>query len=576
MNSKKKITSLCLIIVFVITSLSACSKKQNSEVVTPTTVTTPEDTKTPSQGTKVTPVTSEGTQKYPPMPIMDIDRIDDNYRTYYEVFLYTFYDSNQDGIGDINGLISKLDYLNDNDPTTDTDLGVTGIWLMPIMPSDTYHKYDVKDFYEIDPSYGTLDDFKRLVEECEKRDIKIIIDFIFNHTSNNHPWFQEAARYLRGLEQGQEPDVTECKYIEYYNFAKDMADKSGYRKLDNTNWYYEGVFVTEMPDLKLDNPEVRAELETIAKFWLDLGVHGFRLDAAKEYYSGVHTKNIEVLSWFNSYVKEVNPNAYIVGEVWDSFGTIASYYESGIDSVFNYAFGDSEGKIAMAVKNAGNNKVGYNLALNMKQVADIYKQRNENYIDASFISNHDNNRAASFVGGNEDLVKLMGGINLMMSGSSFMYYGEEVGMMGTGRDENKRAPMHWSITDLSGMTKGPARMEKQVQSFEPVDEQQNKDDSILNYYKRAIRIRNQNPEISRGEIEVLEGLDKNISAVKKTYQEKSIIILMNINPNESIVTLSKEQYGYEGIEAALTTTSLQPTIVDNEITLPPYAIVVLQ
>jgi glycosidase len=391
-----------------------------------------------------------------------------------------------------------------------------------------------------------------------------------------HPWFQEAVTYLRSLEEGQEPDTLECKYVDYYNFAKDKASKGTYHKVDNTDWYYEGVFVEFMPDLNLTNETVRKEIEDVAKFWLDLGVSGFRLDAAKEYFSGAHTKNIEVLSWFNTYVKSVNPDAYIVGEVWDSFGTIASYYESGIDSVFNYAFGDSAGKIATTVRNVGNGKAGYSLAQNLKQVQDIFKTRNENFIEASFISNHDNNRAISFVGGDENLTKLMGGINLMMNGSSFIYYGEEIGMAGTGRDENKRAPMYWSEDDLTGITSGPANMERQEQIFEPVDQQDKNAASILNYYKRAIRIRNQNPELLRGEIEVIEGLDKNIAAVKKTYDGKSILILMNINEKESIITLSREQYGYEGIEAALTTTEVQPTIEGDAITLPPYGIVILR
>jgi 1,4-alpha-glucan branching enzyme len=117
----------------------------------------------------------------------ELNIIEDNYRTYYEVFLYSFYDSDGDGIGDIKGLIEQLDYINDGDPDTDTDLGFNGIWLMPIMPSNTYHKYDVKDYYDIDPEYGTLSDFKRLVDECNKRGIKLIIDLVLNHSSQLHP-----------------------------------------------------------------------------------------------------------------------------------------------------------------------------------------------------------------------------------------------------------------------------------------------------------------------------------------------------------------------------------------------------
>ena len=123
--------------------------------------------------------------------------IDDNYRTYYEVFVYSFYDSDGDGIGDLKGLTENLDYINDGDPATDTDLGCNGIWLMPVMPSTTYHKYDVTDYEAIDPEYGTMDDFTTLVDECHKRGINVIIDFVMNHTSSQHEWFQMHTNICR-------------------------------------------------------------------------------------------------------------------------------------------------------------------------------------------------------------------------------------------------------------------------------------------------------------------------------------------------------------------------------------------
>ena len=128
---------------------------------------------------------------------------DDKYRTTYEVFLYSYYDSNGDGIGDIQGLIDKLDYINDGDDTTGTDLGCNEIWLMPVCPSPSYHKYDVTDYEAIDPQYGTMDDFKELVAQCHKRGIRIITDMVMNHTSTEHPWFTKAADYLKKLPAGE-------------------------------------------------------------------------------------------------------------------------------------------------------------------------------------------------------------------------------------------------------------------------------------------------------------------------------------------------------------------------------------
>ena len=159
--------------------------------------------------------------------------IDDNYRTYYEVFVYSFYDSDGDGIGDLKGLTENLDYINDGDPETDTDLGCNGIWLMPIMPSTTYHKYDVTDYEAIDPAYGTMDDFTTLVDECHKRGINVIIDFVMNHTSSQHEWFQTAYQYLQGLPKGAEPDASECPYVDYYNFSKEKL--GGYYPVEGTD-----------------------------------------------------------------------------------------------------------------------------------------------------------------------------------------------------------------------------------------------------------------------------------------------------------------------------------------------------
>lgn len=503
--------------------------------------------------------------------------IDDNYRTYYEVFLASYYDSNGDGVGDIKGLIQKLDYINDNNEDTDTDLGCNGIWLMPIMPSDTYHKYDVNDYYSIDPAYGTIEDFKELINECDKRGIKLIIDLVFNHTSDTHPWFTNAISYIESLPQGSEPSSEENKYFGYYNFAKDMSSNPKYYQIGNTDWYYEGVFWSEMPDLNLANDEVRKEIEDIARYWLDLGVGGFRLDAAKEYFTGGTKQNIEVLSWFTDYVKGIDKETYVVAEVWDSFGSIATYYESGVDSIFNYALGDSTGKIATTVNSAGNGKAGSSLAKAMEQIETTFQGKNPSFIDASFLSNHDNDRCAGYVGYQEDKVKMLGGINLMMSGSSFIYYGEEIGMSGNGIDENKRAPMYWSQTNLTGMTDGPANMTTQVHNFPALDEQMKDENSLFHYYQKAVRLRNENPEIARGSVTAIPLEDKDIAAVLKTYEESSIVILYNISSETKEIPLDNIEFEYSRIKGFLTTNVTQvPELNNSVLTMPAYSIVILK
>ena len=137
----------------------------------------------------------------------ELQIIDDNYRNYYEIFVYSFYDSDGDGIGDLNGVTQQLDYIQ--------DMGFNGIWLMPVFQSTTYHKYDTTDYLTIDSEYGTTEDMQNLIEECHKRGIRIILDFVMNHTSSQHPWFTQACEYLQQLPQGQKPDETECPYVGY-------------------------------------------------------------------------------------------------------------------------------------------------------------------------------------------------------------------------------------------------------------------------------------------------------------------------------------------------------------------------
>lgn len=511
----------------------------------------------------------------------ELNIIEDNNRTYYEVFLYSFYDSNGDGIGDLKGLTQKLDYINDGDNSTDTDLGCNGIWLMPICKSTTYHKYDVVDYYSIDEEYGTLEDFKELIAECDKRGIKVIVDMPFNHTSTQHEWFQSAVKSLSTESCGQAECNVEglCKehnkYCDYYMFTKEKSSDV-YYSTGVQEWYYEGMFWEGMPDLNLENEEVRRDLEAVMKYWLDLGVGGFRLDAVGEYYSGATLRNVEVLRWIVDYVKAQSQDNYIVGEIWKDFGTYSKYYDSGIDSCFNFAFAGPEGKIAKVIKQgtAKNTGRGYTDAL--VSVQGTLKSYNENAIDAPFYTNHDMARSAGYYQNNLDQMKFAQAMNLMMNGNVFLYYGEEIGMSGSGRDENKRAPFIWSSTNTEGMTNGPAEMEEVVSAFPSMEEQLEDETSMLNYVKAAIRLRNVFPEIARGDIEVLpEITDTAIAAMKKTYEGEQCIILMNASSEKKTVTLSKKN-GYEEIAGQLTVNETDPVLEGENITLPPYGVVILK
>lgn len=500
--------------------------------------------------------------------------MEDNYRTYYEVFVYSFYDGDGDGIGDLKGLTEKLDYINDGDPGTYTDLGCNGIWLMPVMPSTTYHKYDVTDYYGIDSEYGTMEDFEAFMAACGERDIKVILDLVINHSSSQHPWFQEACDYLRELGDG-EPDLEKCPYVDYYHFSKEA--QSGYSQVPGSDvWYYEAQFWSEMPDLNLDSQAVRGEIEKIVDFWLAKGVGGFRLDAVKEYVSGAVDANIDILSWFVSMVKEKKPDAYLVGEAWTDLSTYSKYYASGIDSLFNFAFADSEGVIANVVKGASDASA-YGRSLENTQ--EILREVNPDGIDAPFYTNHDMGRSAGYYAGEHSpsQTKMAGALNLLMSGSAFVYYGEELGMKGAGKDENKRAPMYFSKNPAAeGMCNGPADMDQIKMKYDSLEEQEKDSESIYQYYKKAIYLRNLYPSIRKGSVTNLEAYSsKTVTAFTKTYEEETLTVFCNISPEEAVIELEESEEGL-AIETGLYVDNKEGGLSGKTLTLPPYGITILQ
>ncbi len=548
MKIRQKITAVLLTVQLLITA--GCNGENNSggESSAPVTSSSAETIETQSS------VSVETAYKYE----QELNIIDDNCRNYYEIFVRSFYDSDGDGIGDLNGVTAKLDYIQ--------NLGFNGIWLMPVNPSATYHKYDVKDYYDIDKEYGTLDDFKNLLSECEKRGIKVIMDLVLNHTSAQHQWFIEASNYIRKLGNDGEINTEDCKYAGYYNFKKGVQG-SGWSNISGTDWYYECNFWDQMPDLNLDNEEVRREIEEIVKYWLDFGAGGFRLDAVKDYYTGKPQSNIEFLKWFCDYVRDIDENAYIVGEVWESMIQISEYYKSGITSIFNFPVSQHDGNIIKLARNMSQS--GKTFPELMAELSEQYGASNPNYIDAPFVSNHDTGRIANACGNNETQMKLAAGLLLTMNGSPFVYYGEETGLNSYGsKDENKRLPMNWSSTDTAGLTRKPSDADTVEQKHAPADEQLKDPYSILNYYKRAIRIRNENPEIARGSVEVLATSNDSVSGVKKSYNGSEISIYYNLTDSVQSLSVSGEIRGYLSVDSG------EPELSDGNLTMPPYSIVI--
>lgn len=492
---------------------------------------------------------------------------DDNYRTWYEIFVYSYCDSDGDGIGDLNGVTQKLPELQ--------ALGITGIWLMPIHPSTTYHKYNVSDYYAIDPDYGTMEDFENLLAACDDAGIKVILDLVVNHSGSEHAWFKEAVKYLQSLEAGEEPDAAACKYLDYYYFKPTAEVLGGWSQVTGTDYSYESKFSYDMPDLNLASDAVRQEIRDIMQFWLDKGVAGFRLDAAKEFYPGSASKNIEVLSWLQETAESMKPDVYMVAEVWDTFATITEYYESGVISIFDYPFGNSDGKIVDVLRGAGNPAIVSTYATALEKANKAYSDSNGEYIDAPFLSNHDVGRIAGFVSGDEHKIKLAGAMNIFMSGSVFIYYGEEIGMPGSGNDPSKRAPMYWNKDRDEGTTDLPPEcvLPKEY-PLGSLEEQKKDADSVYNYYRQAIAIRNALPVISHGvttaEVSLNQGC---VSAQRKTWNDDSCIILMNINGEAAEVDLS--QYADWELVASLSADGKNVKLSGTNLNLPAYGVAIL-
>jgi alpha-amylase len=442
-----------------------------------------------------------------------------NEAVFYEIFVRSFYDSNGDGIGDFNGITEKLDYLNDGNPNTTDDLGVTGIWLMPIFPSPSYHGYDVTDYYSVNPYYGTMDDFKRLLKEAHKRGIRVIIDMVFNHTSDNHPWFQSAKK-----------DVN-SPYRDWYIWSETDPGYLGPwgEKVwhPSINGYYYGIFESFMPDLNYNNPEVTAEMDKVTRFWLDdVGVDGFRLDAAKHLIEqGQIQENSKAThAWyqkFHTVYKEDNPNAMMVGEFFgDDLTTLNSYTKGDqLDLAFNF-------KLAEAFISSANSGNNYQ-ATSTLQYSDKLLQPLQY---APFLTNHDQDRVMSQLGGDVNKAKVAAAMLLTSPGVPFIYYGEELGMQGQKPDEDIRRPMQWSDENSAGFTSGrawrtPYRDYKTVNVATETDNP----DSLLFFYRQLILTRNTHPALQVGALALPESKDRAIFSQMRISPEETLLVLVNLS-----------------------------------------------
>lgn len=469
-------------------------------------------------------------------PITGLSKGTDGYAwwndaVFYEIFVRSFYDSNGDGIGDINGIIEKLDYLNDGDPKTTTDLGVTGIWLMPINPSATYHGYDPSDYYGINPSYGTMEDFKRLLSECHKRGIRVIIDMVFNHTSNENPWFIQSR------------DQPESTWRDWYIWSTTNPGYAGpfgeHVWFPTVAGYYYAIFGSGQPDLNYTNPAVSAEIQKVGRFWLsDVGVDGFRLDAVRYLIEdGMDQQDTSAThQWWASFYtmyKQVNPLAMTVAEVAASNYVADSYLkDKEFDQTFDFDLASQILK-NIEIRNAVN--------LNSSIKSSYTVLPHGEY--ATFLSNHDQERVMSFFKGDVIKAKLAASVLLTTPGTPFVYYGEEIGMTGNKPDEQIRTPMLWSSEKYGGFSTvfpWESTISNYVQTN--VATESSDPNSLLALYTSLIQLRNNHAALRVGDYYSVQSDNFSVLSYLRVSKEETLLILINLSEKPvSAFTLSLNQ-----------------------------------
>ena len=400
----------------------------------------------------------------------------------YEIFVRSFYDADGDGIGDFRGVAEKVDYLKSWNGGT--------VWLMPIMESTTYHGYDVVDYQSVNPDYGTMEDFEYMLGVLHDNGIRVILDFVANHTSSSNAWFKEALA------------DKDSKYRDYYFISEEEKTEDGWRKAENGLYYY-GLYDSIMPDLNYANKNVWEDMKANAGFWLDKGVDGFRLDGA----NNIDEDAAVTHAWwqdFTTYVKSKNPAAFIVGENWITTMKELAPYFADMDSSFNFDAANLIEEMARGVQ------------------TDIVKHLNEGHayyeesanttpsvpkvtIDSVMINNHDMDRIASRAGTKEQ-AKLAAALQFTLPGTPYIYYGDELGQLGEKPDDNRREPFDWyASAQGEGMTQmtGDKWMSpmKYTLPDDGISYEEEKDDpgSVYSYYKKLTDIRAQYPMLYTGD-----------------------------------------------------------------------------
>jgi alpha-glucosidase len=520
---------------------------------------------------------------------------------FYEIYPRSFADSNNDGVGDLNGITSKLDYLK--------SLGVDAIWITPCFPSPQVDfGYDVSDYENIDPMYGSLADFDRLASEAKKRGIRIILDLVMNHTSDQHKWFLDSKSsrtstyrdwyiWRDGKGPGQPPN----------NWTSTFGGSAWKYDPTTGQWYYH-YFYPEQPDLNWRNHAVKRSMFNLTRFWYQRGVAGFRLDAVSTLFEDPDLKDNPTLPGTNAFgdpnteelyndkLPEVHDvlrelrtvadehDAVLIGETWTKhMDELALYYGQHGDEL----------QMPMDLMFTTVNKLS---APEFR--AQIAAVNSAGGWPVFVISNHDIVRSYVRYGDgmhNDQIAKLMAALYLTLRGTPIMYYGEEIGMTNTdptrkedvkdpigklgwpvekGRD-GERTPMQWSGGVNAGFSGGRPWLPVPASAKQYNVVSESKDpDSILNFYTRVLALRHREDALIDGEYVALNESDPNVLAYLRRSPQETVLVALNMSGAPQAATIDLRSVGISGanISALVATTANPADGTLKSISLDPFSV----
>jgi maltose alpha-D-glucosyltransferase/alpha-amylase len=538
-----------------------------------------------------------------PSPLSD-DPLWYKHAVFYELYVRGFYDSNADGIGDFTGLTEKLDYIR--------DLGVDCIWLLPMYDSPLRDGgYDIADFYSILPEYGTLENFKAFLEAAHARGIRVITDLVINHTSDQHPWFQEARLSPHSPKRNWYVwSDTDTKYPQARIIFVD-TERSNWTWDEQAGAFYWHRFFSHQPDLNYDNPDVQQAMLDVVKFWLDLGIDGFRIDAVPYLYEreGTNCENLPethaFLKRLRAFVEARYPNVLLLAEANQWPEDVVAYFGDGDEFHMCYHFPIMP-RLFMAIRQEDRRPIveilertpaippncqwGLFLRNHDELTLEMVTDEERDYLYTEYAKSAKmrlnvgiRRRLAPLMDNGRRRIELMHGLLFGLPGSPFLYYGDEIGMgdnIYLGDRDGVRTPMQWSVDRNAGFSRAdfaqlyfPLVMDP-VYGFQAVnvESQQRYESSLLNWMKQVIHVRKRHPVFGCGAMAFIKPENRKILAFTLHHEGETVLCVYNLARSAQPVRLDLQ--AYEGrVPIEMMEQTAFPTIGNEpyQLALAPYA-----